>query len=132
MRGRLHGRRAAAAVAVSLASLPFLVAIGPSVEAAPRCTGPFRFCDGCSVSVQVRTKKNTACEIRYFTRSGAVLGHRVTKRPRGIYGIANLTSAAYQPSPGFVGNDYFEVEIRYEKAGTTFSTTIKASVTVSE
>ena len=47
--------------------------------------------------------------IRYWTY-GAILSQRVTKRGSGIYGFANPMIGAYQPKPGYIGKDYFEVE----------------------
>ena len=69
--------------------------------------------------------------IRYWS-SGTILSQRVTKRGSGIYGTANPTTGAYQPKPGYVGKDYFEVEVSYEQSGTRLKTTLQADVTVTD
>ena len=45
------------------------------------------------------------------------------------YGTTNSTSGAYKPKPGYVGKDYFEVEISY---GTKLKTTLQANVTITD
>ena len=64
--------------------------------------------------------------------SGAILSQRVTKRGSGIYGTANPTIGAYQPKPGYIGKDYFEVEVSYERTGTKLKTTLQANVTITD
>ena len=91
----------------------------------------FQFCDNCATAINVVTRKDKPCTIRYWT-AGAIFGQRVTKRGSGIYGTANSTTGAYQPKPGYVGKDYFEVEISYEKLGTKLKTTLKANVTITD
>ena len=68
--------------------------------------------------------------IPYAVIHGAVFSQRVTKRGSGIYGTANPTTGAYQPRPGYVGKDYFEVEVSYERSGTKLKTTLQANVTI--
>ena len=56
----------------------------------------------------------------------------MTKRGSGIYGTANPTIGAYQPKPGYIGKDYFEVEVSYERSGTRLKTTLQADVTITD
>ena len=70
--------------------------------------------------------------IHYWISSGAIFGQRVTKRGSGVYGTANPTAGAYQPRPGYVGKDYFEVEVSYERSGTKLKTTLQANVTITD
>ena len=72
-------------------------------------------------------RKDRPCVIPYTAGDGAIFGQRVTNRGSGIYGTANPTAGAYQPKPGYVGKDYFEVEISY---GTKLKTTLQANVTI--
>ena len=93
------------------------------------CAARFLFCANCATTINIVTRKDKPCVIRYFTNS-AIFGQRVTKRGNGIYGTSNSTTGAYQPKPGYVGTDYFEVEVSYERSGTKLKTTLKANVTV--
>ncbi len=109
------------------------VLIPTELPAQPRpgsCTARFLFCANCATTINIVTRKDKPCVIRYFTGVGAVFGQRVTKRGSGIYGTANPTTGAYQPKPGYVGKDYFEVEVSYERSGTKLKTTLKADVTI--
>jgi hypothetical protein len=63
---------------------------------------------------------------------GAIFSQKVTRRGSGVYGTTNSTFGAYQPKPNFVGKDYFEVEIEYERTGSKFKTTLQADVSVTE
>ena len=95
------------------------------------CTAVFRFCDNCARTINVFTRKDTPCIIRYAVAgNGALFGQRVTKRGNGIYGTSNSTTGAYQPKPGYVGTDYFEVEVSYERSGSKLKTTLKANVNI--
>ena len=93
------------------------------------CVTGFRFCANCATIVNIVTRKDKPCVLHYFTGS-AIFGQRVTKRGSGIYGTANPTTGAYQPKPGYVGKDYFEVEVSYERSGAKLRTTLKANVTI--
>jgi hypothetical protein len=104
----------------------------PAQRRSGSCTASFFYCDNCAVIINVVTRKDTPCWIRYRTTTGAIFGQRVTKRGSGIYGTANPTTGAYQPKPGYVGKDYFEVEISYERLGTKLKTTLKANVTITD
>ena len=110
------------------------VLIPTELPAQPRpasCTARFLFCDNCATTINVVTRKDKPCVIRYWT-GGAIFGQRVTKRGSGIYGTANPTAGAYQPKPGYVGKDYFEVEVSYEQSGTKLKTTLQANVTITD
>ncbi len=96
------------------------------------CTTGFRFCDNCDSLVTFNVKKNTPCNQSYFISNGAVFRQKVTKKPRGIYGTVNQTDGAYQPPPNYVGQDYFEVQIDYERSGSRFKTVLKVTANVSE
>ena len=95
------------------------------------CAARFLFCANCATTINIVTRKDKPCVIHYFTNS-AIFGQRVTKRGSGIYGTANPTTGAYQPKPGYVGKDYFEVEVSYEQSGTRHKTTLQADVTVTD
>ena len=116
-----------------LAIITVGVLIPTELPAQPRrgCTARFLFCPNCAITINVITRKDTPCVIRYQT-VGAIFGQRVTKRGTGIYGTANPTTGAYQPKPGYVGKDYFEVEISYERFGTKVKTTLLANVTITQ
>jgi hypothetical protein len=96
------------------------------------CTAGFRFCDNCDSMVTFNVKKNTPCTQSYWISKGAVFRQKVTKRPRGIYGTVNQTDGAYQPPLNYVGRDYFEVQIDYERSGSRFKTVLKVTANVSE
>ena len=119
-----------------LAIMTASVLIPTELPAQPRprsCTASFRFCDNCARTINVITRKNTSCTIRYaVSGNGALFGQRVTKRGSGVYGTANPTTGAYQPRPGYVGKDYFEVEVSYERSGTKLKTTLQANVTITD
>jgi hypothetical protein len=120
-----------AAIAIGLI-FTFWATTVTNISAAPSCTTRFRFCDNCARQIRVVTKKNQACQIRYRINNGAIFSQRVIKRGSGVYGTTNSTFGAYQPKANFVGNDYFEVEIEYERSGSKFKTTLQADVSVSE
>ena len=80
------------------------------------------FCANCATPVSIATRKNTPCTIPYWAPGGgAIFSQRVTKRP---------TAGAYQPKPGYVGKDYLEVEVSYERSGTKLKTTLQVNVTI--
>ena len=110
------------------AALFFLILIGVTSSSEAACMVP-RF----DVSITIATQKNTSCRIRYRSLGG-VYSQDVIRKPRGIYGTANETSAAYRPPPDFVGQDYFEVRISYQRANSSsrLSTILKATVNISE
>jgi hypothetical protein len=102
----------------------------PAQPLAASCTAGFSFCDNCARTINVTTRKDIPCMMRYAVSNGAILSQQVTKRGSGIYGTANPTTGAYQPPPGYVGKDYFEIEVSYERLGTKLKTTLKANVTI--
>lgn len=112
-------------------SIIMLAALSVDAFAAPACTARFRFCGNCKLPIVVETKKNQTCQITYNT-GGAIFSQTVTKRGSGIYGTTNSTTGAYQPKPGYVGKDYFEVQVLYEQGGSKFITTLQADVRVTE
>jgi hypothetical protein len=112
-------------------SIIMLAILSAGAVAAPSCTASFLFCGNCVRPIIVETKKNTTCQITYST-GGAIFSQKVIKRGIGVYGTTNVTTGAYQPKPGYVGKDYFEVEIHYERGGTKLITTLKADVRVTE
>jgi len=87
------------------------------------CAARFLFCANCATTINIVTRKDKPCVLHYFTGS-AIFGQRVTKRGSGIYGTANPMTGAYQPKPGYIGKDYFEVEFSYERSGTKRKTTL--------
>ena len=103
----------------------------PAQSRAWPCVARFLLCANCATIINITTRKDKACVIRYTPPgSGAIFGQRVTKRGSGIYGTANSTTGAYQPKPGYVGKDYFEAEISYESLGSKVKTTLQANVTI--
>jgi len=42
----------------------------------------------------------------------------------------DLKSGTGQPKPGYIGKDYFEVEVSYERSGTRLKTVLQADVTI--
>jgi len=62
-------------------------------------------------------RKDTPCTLKYCRVQWASFRQVVTKKPRGVYGKADAISAAYQPPRGVVGEDYFEVLLRYRRPG---------------
>jgi len=125
----MHQRRAAPLALVAVAAL---CSGASSAAAASSCTGRFRFCDNCARQISVTTRKNTTCVIRYSIINGAIFSQKVTKRGNGVYGTSNSTFGAYQPKPNYVGKDYFEVEVHYQRGSTKFTTTLQADVMVTE
>ena len=103
----------------------------PAQNRPASCGARGLFCDNCATTFSLVTRKDKPCTIQYWT-GGAIFGQRVTKRGSGIYGTANPTAGAYQPKPGYVGKDYFEVEVSYERSGTKLKTTLKANVTITD
>jgi hypothetical protein len=112
---------------VLVAAVGILILGARGSEAQVRCTSGFRFCDNCDTVVTFYTTKSVVCRQNYFIAGGigAVFSQKVTKRPRGIYGTANQTAGAYQPPPGYVGDDYFEVVVKYDRSGTRYTTTLR-------
>jgi hypothetical protein len=83
----------------------------------PSCTAPFRYYPGTTITVLGQTRRDSICVIRLGYRT-QVDDVRVTLRAsNGIYGtgrkIEALQHTAYRPNPGFVGQDQFELEVRY-------------------
>ncbi len=91
----------------------------------------FRFCANCDVTITITTQRNTPCRINYWS-TGGIDSQKVTVRPRGVYGTANVTRGAYKPPLNFVGDDYFEVLISYEVKGTKTWTKLKVTVKITE
>jgi hypothetical protein len=120
-------------LSLALCSILFF-GIMTDIASAATCGGRFRFCDNCDSHVTFYTKKNTACRQPYSIAGGrgGVFSQKVIKRPRGLYGTANTTSGAYQPPPGYIGEDYFEVQIEYERSGTRYTTILKVTAEISE
>lgn len=115
------------------AALPAQSVGSPAETRRASCTARFRLCDNCVTAINVITRKDTPCMMQYPAfGSSAVLGQHVTRRGSGIYGTTNSTTAAYQPMPGYVGKDYFEVEISYERSGTKLKTLLQADVTITD
>src|SRR5262245_45828060 len=108
-----------------LCLFPFLT-LGSAMGVAQNCHYGIRFCDNCDTITTITVRRDTPCTINFRVVNGAIFSQKVVKRPKGIYGTANATAGAYKPPPGFVGNDYFETQIQYERAGTRLSTTLKA------
>jgi hypothetical protein len=101
-----------------------------AVAQSPGCATRFTFCAGCDTFTTISVQVGNVCTIRYRTNS-AIFGQKVVVRPRGgVYGTANETYGAYQPNPGFVGSDSFQVDIEYERSGQRFVTHLKANVNV--
>jgi hypothetical protein len=109
-----------------------IVLLSASDAFAASCIGRSRFCDNCDTVITFFTKKNTTCTVQYTVNTGAVYSQKVIKKPRGVYGTASVTAGAYQPPPSFVGEDYFEVEVSYDRSGNRYKTVLKVTVKVSE
>jgi hypothetical protein len=108
------------------------LALSATDAVAANCYGRMRLCDNCDTNVTFFTQKNTACTVPYPVVGGMVHTQKVVRKPRGVYGTANPAAGAYQPPQGFVGEDYFEVEINYERSGQRYKTTMKATVKISD
>jgi hypothetical protein len=123
--------------AVTLLAILVLLAGALNAEATP-CNGAtksFGFYGLPEKQVTIYVKKNTPCNITFGRVPFAFFNQTVTKRPRGIYGIANTISGAYQPPGGYVGDDYFELLLQYQKLGVgqeRFRTTLKVTATITE
>lgn len=99
---------------------------------AQTCQYRVKFCNNCDTVTTIGTRKDRPCSIKFWIVNGAIFSQKVLKRPRGIYGTIGSTSGAYKPPPGFIGQDYFEVQVRYERSGTNYTTTLKTTVDVRE
>jgi hypothetical protein len=111
------------------AVLAFLVLCGSPAQA--KCISPsFKFCDGCTVDASITTDNQSVCHFSYHS-VGGIVSNRLRVRPHaGIYGISNITDAAYKPQPGYVGEDYFETEIVYWNLSHQATTTVRWHVRI--
>lgn len=103
------------AFAILVASL----AAAPSASAADRCQpqSPIGYGGLSEKAFTIYVKRDTPCTLPFTLWSFAEFRQKVTRRPRGIYGIRNSIFGTYSPPAGYVGDDYFEVQLTYRRVG---------------
>jgi hypothetical protein len=97
-----------------------LLVVGALDAKADECKSeprPFGFRPGEAKEVTLYVKKNTPCTVTFGRNPFAYLKQNVTKRPRGSYGVTNYIHGAYRPPSGYVGDDYFELLLNYQRLG---------------
>jgi hypothetical protein len=70
-----------------------------------------------TVEVPLTVKKNTLCTVSFTRYPMAYFRQKVIKRPRGFYGVSNFIHGLYQPPKDYVGDDYFELNLDYQRLG---------------
>ncbi|WP_342360523.1 hypothetical protein [Terrarubrum flagellatum] len=109
-------RRFLAGLALTLLALP--IASESRAQNSPgSCISRFRFVPNGVTVVSGSTFRNRPCALPLGSNS-SIRDYRLLVRPaNGILGAAGEVGGryqtAYQPNPGFVGTDRFEVEIVY-------------------
>jgi hypothetical protein len=105
-------------ITLILAVLLLLVgALNAKAEQCKVVPQPIGFRPGEAKEVTLYVKKNTSCTLTFGRFPMAYFKQKVTKRPRGVYGIANTIHGAYQPPSGYVGDDYFDLLLDYQRLG---------------
>ena len=105
-------------VTILLAVLLLLVgALNAKADECKKVPTIFGFRPGETTEGTFYTSKNTPCVINFTVSPYAYFKQRVTKRPHGFYGISSLIHGAYQPPKDYVGDDYFELLLDYQKLG---------------
>src|SRR5215467_8494096 len=91
-----------------------------STTRADNCTvvpSPINFGGLQEKDVTIYVKRDTPCTVTFGRVPFAYFQQKVTKRPRGIYGVANTIYGAYRPPDGYIGDDYFELQLIYRRLG---------------
>jgi hypothetical protein len=102
------------------------------------CSVPhFDFVDNGQSRANMYVKAGGVCGFHFRVRGGisgkfGVLGNSVSRPPRhGIVGKASIYQFAYKPNAGYVGDDDFDLRVRYDRYGVKTETTLHVSVSVS-
>jgi len=112
----LHFRRAAVAILPAVL-LMLAGALNAKADGCKINPAPFRISPGGATDVTFDTQKNTACTVNFTRDSYAYFKMRVAKKPRGFFGVSNVIRGMYQPPRDYVGDDYFEVHVDWQKLG---------------
>lgn len=85
-----------------------------------------------SVTVVLYVAADTDCIGQLSPPAGLeIVGIDVVRRPRnGVAGVSGVTSAAYKPKPGFVGDDRMSARVRFRVNGAPGATMIHYEVKV--
>jgi len=105
------------ALAVVAGALMLAAGIGGADAANCNLMGGIGFHALKEKQVKFFTRKDTPCTLTFGRVQFAAFSQTVVKRPRGLYGTADKISGAYQPPTGFVGDDYFEILLDYQRLG---------------
>jgi len=100
--------------------LPILFLLAGALNAKAECKlvpNPFNFNPGGTTDIAFYTQRNTSCTLSFQRNPYAYFKMKVTKRPRGFYGISNAIRGLYQPPRDYVGDDYFELHLDYQRLG---------------
>ena len=110
-----------------------------SAADAAECRVPhFHFADNGITQARLFTARGQPCAFYFMTSESGqgdagILDSSVKSRPsHGILGHSSVRMYAYQPAEGFAGADQFDINVRYDRSGTTFATTLHVQVTVSD
>ncbi|MDR3374541.1 MAG: hypothetical protein P4L98_12510 [Ancalomicrobiaceae bacterium] len=109
-----------------------------SAAFAAECSVPhFHFADNGITQAKMFTARGVPCAFYFMiSESGlgdaGILDSTVKTRPsHGMLGHSSVRMYAYQPAEGFAGTDQFEIDVRYDRSGKTFVTTMHVQVIVS-
>ena len=79
--------------------------------------GPFGFRPGQATELTFNTRTNTPCTVNFTRNLFAYFKQTVTRRPRGVYGVSDFIYGSYRPPRDYVGDDYFELRLDYQRLG---------------
>jgi len=94
--------------------LGILGAITKPAFAADCTTNRVAFCEGCTVTENVRVLADKKCIFTSTTGSGGIDGKEIITRPRaGTFETSNQIRSVYTPRSGYIGDDLVEVRVYY-------------------
>jgi len=98
-----------------------LLLVGASDARSDECKHPNPYGFGparTTVAVPLTVKKNTPCTVSFTRNPMAYFKQKVIKQPRGFYGVNNFIHGLYRPPKDYVGDDYFELNLDYQRLGS--------------
>ncbi|MBK9081865.1 MAG: hypothetical protein IPL88_07200 [Rhizobiales bacterium] len=112
-------------------ALAALAAMAAASPAAADCVyGPVTFCDGCTLSRDIKVKTNDVCEFVGYVNNGSFRGFEIVQRPKlGKFGINSPTFAGYRAGAK-PGADRFVYKVKWEVSGRVNTVTLVNNVTI--
>jgi len=117
----------------------FLLGISILPAHAAGCRTPgFRFNDDGVTSANTYASKNTVCRLTFsirnaFSGDAGILSSTISQPPKlGKLGKTTVRQFAYVPNRDVIGEDYFAINVRYDRGGHLHNTTIGVAVHISE